>query len=133
MSSDRRKSDEFITYLTLPCDHPRPVAKYHWAIWVSTGIWCALFALCCVIGRRWTGTQALTYSTLFLVPASGYVWAARRLTKFRARVRELEYRVCPHCAYPLDGLGDAGSCPECGLTFTLEGLRDVWITETVKR
>lgn len=33
---------------------------------------------------------------------------------------------CPHCDYPLDGLGASGSCPECGTAFNRRALfRDI--------
>lgn len=37
-----------------------------------------------------------------------------------------QYRVCWHCNYHLRGLGDNGTCPECGKKFVLEELRELW-------
>ncbi|MDX2132349.1 MAG: hypothetical protein SFY69_09880 [Planctomycetota bacterium] len=35
-------------------------------------------------------------------------------------------RRCWSCGYALHGLGDAGSCPECGVPFRLADLREKW-------
>lgn len=35
-------------------------------------------------------------------------------------------RRCWNCGYVLEGLGEAGTCPECGKAYDLPGLRARW-------
>lgn len=43
-----------------------------------------------------------------------------------ARLRTLNYRSCPECAYDLRKADPAGTCPECGIPFTPESLQSRW-------
>jgi hypothetical protein len=48
----------------------------------------------------------------------------------RGRKRALQkadYLLCTYCAYPLQGLGDEGTCPECGRGFRAEAARFFWL------
>ncbi len=47
----------------------------------------------------------------------------RRLQK---RIKECDYMVCTDCAYSLVGIGSSGKCPECGVVFDEQSLRETW-------
>jgi hypothetical protein len=43
------------------------------------------------------------------------VWSGRR--RIRRAVRASGGRACTYCVHDLSGLGDTGTCPECGHAF----------------
>lgn len=53
-------------------------------------------------------------------------WFGFATNKHIKRAAELKFRVCWECGYHLRGLGDEGTCPECGKTYTLAELREKW-------
>lgn len=63
-----------------------------------------------------------------IVPALAllYTWWIASHVRFVRRLRALEYRVCPRCAYSLVGLPDEHTCPECGIEYSVESLRAQW-------
>ncbi len=50
----------------------------------------------------------------------------RRRRRLYHRVRQSDHRICTSCLYSLAGHGDAGTCPECGQSFTADKLRETW-------
>jgi hypothetical protein len=40
--------------------------------------------------------------------------------------QSLDYRMCTHCGYDLQGLPEAHSCPECGTQYSIEQTRTTW-------
>jgi len=36
------------------------------------------------------------------------------------------YRICAYCLYSLHGLPDEGTCPECGVSYSLEKQPALW-------
>lgn len=63
-----------------------------------------------------------------LFPAA-LIWAGasiRRLKRIRRVVRQYEYLICLQCGYSLRGLPDHYQCPECGMQFDHESLRQAW-------
>ena len=47
----------------------------------------------------------------------------RRLNRYVAMHR---FEVCTTCGYPLSGLGSSGCCPECGETYEINEVVNVW-------
>jgi len=43
-----------------------------------------------------------------------------------AAVRAADFRLCIFCGYPLTGIDEAGSCPECGKPFDIEETQRLW-------
>lgn len=43
------------------------------------------------------------------------------------RLRVVDFRECPRCRAPLDGLADSGECPECATAYDHASLREHWI------
>ena len=43
-------------------------------------------------------------------------------------VRKADYSLCIFCKYPLAGIGEVGSCPECGKSFDIEETQRLWRT-----
>lgn len=50
-------------------------------------------------------------------------WSERRFMRF---VVDSQYRVCPVCGYRLARLPDQHRCPECGLRYDIDSVRQVW-------
>ena len=42
------------------------------------------------------------------------------------RLRVVDFRECPKCRAPLDGLADSGDCPECATLYDHARLREHW-------
>ena len=57
----------------------------------------------------WTTTQL-----------SGMQWSARQ------QLRRNGYKVCPACSYDLASSPDEGICPECGLAYSPQMLKERW-------
>ena len=55
------------------------------------------------------------------------VWSTHWKLRFARRLVEARGRVCFRCGYDLAGLGDAGQCPECGVPYLVESLREQWV------
>lgn len=53
--------------------------------------------------------------------------STRARLRGRNAVRTARFLICPRCRYRLHGLPDRGACPECGATYSLEGLRLTWL------
>ncbi|MCX5691781.1 MAG: hypothetical protein NTV94_18645 [Planctomycetota bacterium] len=54
------------------------------------------------------------FFTPFFVAIIGIVRGQSRIAR---AVRAAKGRACTHCVHDLNGLGDAGTCPECGIPF----------------
>lgn len=54
---------------------------------------------------------------------SGQLWIWRRLYQ---RVERSDSRLCLDCGYDLRGSGEAGTCPECGVSFEIAEVRKRW-------
>lgn len=67
-----------------------------------------------------------TVVLLFLVQTTCFygMWRVRR--DLLRRLREAGGRLCPGCEFDLRGLGDSGSCPECGRPFEIDAVRAQW-------
>ncbi|MEE2907058.1 MAG: hypothetical protein VX527_04415 [Planctomycetota bacterium] len=48
------------------------------------------------------------------------------LRKWRRKVERLDYQLCVHCGYSLQGSPEKGTCPECGSDYTLEHCQIAW-------
>ncbi len=72
------------------------------------------------------GLGSILFVTLFASVAADALigWHHRR--RLYRRIRQADCRVCTFCMSPLSGLGDEGTCPECGQTFTAGSLRATW-------
>lgn len=46
--------------------------------------------------------------------------------RLKRRVREHGGRLCTACLFPLKGLGDAGTCPECGTDYDIASTIESW-------
>ena len=47
--------------------------------------------------------------------------------------RKHDFLICPKCIFPLDNIGDIGTCPECGAKFHSDDLRRRWYEAWVNR
>ena len=54
------------------------------------------------------------------------VYLILRSRTLRARLQSMEGRICPGCGQSLVGLGDEGTCPECGVDFEIGKVRKRW-------
>ena len=57
------------------------------------------------------------------------IWFFAGMRRIRREVRELNGFVCWRCGYRLNGLAEAGTCPECGKAYALDELRRRWMLE----
>ena len=55
-----------------------------------------------------------------------YVLASRRLRRFVRASNEAGAILCTACHYRIDGLEDAGLCPECGAIYTVTLANEEW-------
>jgi len=64
-----------------------------------------------------------------LVGSTVAIAAAHRLARSASTRTLLRHRLrmCLKCRYILDGLGDSGSCPECGIDYNVGELEEGWI------
>lgn len=68
----------------------------------------------------------VTFIAITLAWATITIVAVLQWRKARRRLVEHNFHVCCNCAYPLTGLDEAGSCPECGHTYGFESTRRYW-------
>lgn len=54
------------------------------------------------------------------------LFARRRMVRIRRAVQAASGRACTGCLYNLSGLGEAGTCPECGRGFDGAADRRSW-------
>lgn len=62
---------------------------------------------------------------VFAVGIGGSVLLERRRRALVRRLREVEWRACTGCAYPL--AADSRRCPECGLEITAHQAAAAWL------
>lgn len=73
---------------------------------------------------------ALGVTASMLPPVGGVVGCVlwrRKLRRLRQRVADAEGCVCVRCGYSVQGLGESGVCPECGLAFDRARTLQAWI------
>ncbi len=80
--------------------------------------------------RPWIRWGDVTAGVVVIVPfviitPSALLFAFKYL-RWQKRARSLQGRLCGNCLHDLRGLGDAGTCPECGQPFSLDQLRLYW-------
>ena len=68
------------------------------------------------------GIPALAFAIIFVMIFG--VWHGLR--RIKRAVHATSGRACTHCVYNLNGLGDAGVCPECGRPFDITLDRRSW-------
>ena len=62
-----------------------------------------------------------------LTATFGAIWYTRRRTqRVKHAVQAAAGRACLACVYDLRGMGDTGSCPECGRRFDIAVDQSVW-------
>ena len=88
-------------------------------VFAVTGL-CLYAVLGQVAGKVLMGVGALA------VLVDHFAWRPRRRRKFHRHLRASDYRVCPGCEYSLEGHGDVGVCPECGIPYEHSQLVDQW-------
>ena len=79
--------------------------------------------VCKIFPRR---MRSLAYGATVLLALCIWLLSTRRVRRFRQRVRSSDYELCLECGYSLTGLGDRRACPECGVDFTIEDVREKW-------
>lgn len=57
--------------------------------------------------------------------ATPWLWRRARNATRRSLVQH-DYKLCTTCGYCLEGLAEAGTCPECGEEYDLEETRAAW-------
>lgn len=66
---------------------------------------------------------------LQVIGALGWVYGLSELIAARRchrHVRSVEYGACPDCLYDLRGVGETGTCPECGRAYEMDEVRTLW-------
>jgi protein-S-isoprenylcysteine O-methyltransferase Ste14 len=100
----------------------------------------AIVFLCATVGavaapfvfspiNRWVSPLwALPGIPVVIVLATfGTIWYSRRSkARMKRSVQAAAGRVCVRCVYNLEGLGEAGECPECGRRFDIVVDRRSW-------
>lgn len=68
------------------------------------------------------------YGLFAAIPAMFYYYRIRPRQKreFREKLRACNDRICPQCLYSLEDGRPDGTCPECGMAYTDEGLHAAW-------
>lgn len=61
---------------------------------------------------------------LFLVLVS--IGCAISNVRGRKMIQKLEYKLCNHCRYNLNNLGNSSRCPECGNDYEISNLQGYW-------
>lgn len=70
--------------------------------------------------------------SLILVSLAACSWMVVRQkgisvrAEFIGRLIAEDCKCCTSCAYPLRGLPDSGSCPECGTVYAARSCQEVW-------
>lgn len=56
------------------------------------------------------------------------LWFLRNARRRRLldSIRAARFRACPCCLYSLTGLGRSGRCPECGESYDVSKLEEIW-------
>lgn len=53
-------------------------------------------------------------------------WPGIEFRRFKARLKQVDMRLCLGCGYILTGLPDDHRCPECGSPYKIEETRAAW-------
>jgi len=79
-----------------------------------------------VSSSPWIGDWALPFALVVILAIWVPPWyVKRRLKRF---VHHNRFQVCPYCAYVLAGLPEQHNCPECGHSYDLEEIRQLWVS-----
>lgn len=54
-----------------------------------------------------------------------YIWK-REYSRNQRSLIAAHLRICPICRYRLEGMSEAGLCPECGTAYAPVGLKIIW-------
>ena len=114
-------------YLWHKCSKARYVSRALIMVVIANGV-VVLCAACFPRMRDvfpWVCQPPQGLFSLFALVALSWLVAlvARRQTRVKLRyIQSCGFRVCPDCGYRLVGLGDHGTCPECGRAYDVGGL-----------
>ena len=89
-------------------------------------IWVVLFGMTVFTSAVYSKWTFMLQMSGVAIPLGALYVRNRDWRRYVQTVREVEYRVCPNCEYPLQGLPGEGSCPECGRAYELDALRGQW-------
>jgi uncharacterized paraquat-inducible protein A len=90
-------------------------------VWIKSGRNSDMFT----VSIRPLTVRQVGWAAIILGVAAAGLWSVG-LEQSVALLKRNECRVCPRCRYVLSGLDDEGTCPECGMRYTLAGLEAVW-------
>jgi hypothetical protein len=105
-----------------------PLQRAGWMLAISAPLsWAASNGLVLLIGSRGYLSAAVQHGPLLVLVLMSFVLmraGRQRLFRKLAAHRNL---LCLRCKYDLDGLeGTRAVCPECGLAYNTEDVRDAW-------
>ncbi|MBX3357678.1 MAG: hypothetical protein KF745_04540 [Phycisphaeraceae bacterium] len=72
------------------------------------------------------GLDSFVAGEATIIVALVFVFRSTRIRIARALLKPHGGFVCPRCHYTLSALPDAGECPECGTSYTREGVVALW-------
>ena len=101
-----------------------PVERVSRSLAIRTGLGAVLAVFVAVMAPT-PGLVAIAFIVSMAACAFAGLWAGSKRSEW-ARLEFIEWRECPRCREPLDGLADEGACPRCGGAYDLFWLKSVW-------
>ncbi len=88
---------------------------WRWLVILPVGAFVVLLPLAAVLRLGGPGFQFFQFIKLWILAIGVVITIV--LSAIRRGVAARQGNFCIHCGYSLDGLGDRGTCPECGRAY----------------